>query len=68
MKLDYEFGNSLSPILSVRCSREYLVGRIYYFWGGNETGQPTNRHASKIYIRGGFMGEVEEGDVFAQTE
>lgn len=31
MKLDYEFGNSLSPILSLRCSREYWEGRISIF-------------------------------------
>lgn len=31
MKLDYEFGNSLSPILSLRCSREYWEERILIF-------------------------------------
>ena len=41
MKLDYEFGNSLSPILSVRSSGEYRKGRIYYL-GKNEIGQLVN--------------------------
>ena len=32
MKLDYEFRNSLSPILSVRRSREYREGEKILFW------------------------------------
>lgn len=45
MKLDYEFGNSLSPILSVRCPGEYRKGKNILF------GEKWNRTASELTLR-----------------